>query len=752
MKNKKFSDIIYGIDIETSTIDCGDDKCSFMYSFCISTMDLSTGEYNKKMLGRTYQELSNFLEDLNDRAEATDRYIIIYIHNLAYEFSFFSNNVDFIKENLRKADYKDCIYQSMNKPLTVNLERLSFRCSYLLLSKSIKTLGKELNLPKLDYDYDKLRTPLTNLDELEIEYNFRDVEIMLRAVYNLFYNNPYMSSAGDLPLTKTGVSRFNCEHNPDINYMREWIDKNGKTKKGKIMRLNNWLCNKEKAESESQLRLWESLFQGGLVYSNPKYCARVVKNVASYDFSSDYPYQMLYRYYPTTFKIIKKNRLKELRHIVDYLEDYNLISPKVSCNMFNSVIKISNVRAKYNFEPLATTKIINAKDFKNGYNCEIINGKVIRSDIPITMYATIIDYIMLKLFYDFDLIDCYYLEVAHNYSRTNPYKLECVRYNARAKIEFKRYNELVEHTNKYKEYSKYDIDNDYYRDSLNRCSDYFEQLQTSHALYQAVKSDLNALYGDNAQHLMRTNYLYDPDTYEWISKEDTFEDYKKSRVKTSYIYGMYVPQFARASILYIAYQFIKAGYDVLYIDTDSIKIQHDSRADEIVKDFNKIQLDNLGADKWCKFGILEREYIADKFSSLGTKSYIKLENNFLKATISGLPNATGLYNELYDYFNHNFDELVENVYHYGVCFDNRITNKLTSKYQFTRHHIKIDDYEDDVTSGVILEPCEVTMRDFTSKTWLKYAHVICNKFNRNFDELCCSVIIGRDKSGMIEVR
>ena len=179
-------------------------------------------------------------------------------------------------------------------------------------------------------------------------------------------------------------------------------------------------------------------------------------------------------------------------------------------------------------------------------------------------------------------------------------------------------------------------------------------------------------------------------------------------------------------------------------------------AHKLVKEFNKLQMLNLNGYEWTKFGQLENEYIAKKFSSLGTKSYIKLDvdksgKEVVKATISGLPNATKLYNQLFEYYDYNFNELVECCYHYGTIFDKNVASKLCSKYNFEDFNINIDGYVDNVCSGVVLEPVDVTMRDFTSKTWYAYARLICMMYDKYFDIFCRETIIKLNEKGELEV-
>lgn len=757
-KTKNFNNLIYGLDIETSTITIDEEtKGSFMYSFCVSNLDITSGNYNACKLGRTYEDLDDYLYGLNEEAKYIDTNYIIYVHNLAYEYSFFSNNLDFFKEH-NEIGGKNHLYIEQNKPLYVKCDRLEFRCSYLLLMQSIKTIGDSINLPKLEFNYDKLRTPLTTLEDEEIDYNFRDVEIMLKGIHKLVKSNKYINNANDIPYTKTGVMRFNCEQNPEVNVKKEYINKNGIKKKGSSAKLNKFLCGLEKATSLEQLQFWESLFQGGLVYSNPKYVGDVLTNVASFDFSSDYPFQMLVRYYPSKFKEYTENdKIRKLNQCLYKSNEKNYIHSKPFRNMFNAIIIIKNIKCKFDFQPIGTSKVIELEEkLHNMKNCTIINGKIIEIKPAIKMVVTCIDMLTLKLFYDYELVDVEYLEIATRYSKSNEFKLNSVEYNAKAKVEYKVYDELIKHKGHYHIYTSDEIPDDNFRNMINKEADYLSQVDTSHTLYQAVKSDLNALYGDNAQHLLHERISYDDKSREWIKESETYEDYLSAQHKTSYIYGLYVPQYARASILYIAYKFLKKGLPVYYIDTDSIKTIDCEEAHKLVNDYNNIQLKLLGKYDYLKFGVLEHEYTALKFSSLGTKSYIKLATNkkgekVLTATISGLPHATKLFNELLNYYDGNYDEMIENVYHYGTVFDDSITQKLASTYKFINFNVNIDGYNANLVSGVVINPTSVTMRDFTSKTWYIYARLICRIYKKDFTRFAYRTTISRDNKGNINV-
>ena len=745
-----YNNLIYGLDIETTTIDIDkDNQCSFMYSFCVGRLNLDTGVYQDVSSGRTYQDLDIYLERLNEYADILGCHFLVYIHNQAYEHSFFINNLQFFDR--ATADRFEGLYTDKNKPLFLRYDRLEFRCSARLLSKSIEELGNELRLPKLEYNYTKIRTPLTPMAVEEWAYNFRDVEIMLKGVYALVQNNEYINDADDIPYTKTGVMRYNCEHNPEINKPRTYISKkDGTERKTDLLRLNNYLCGLEKAHSEEQLRFWEALFQGGLVFALPKIVGRVAYKLGSFDLVSDYPFQMLYRIFPSDFREYKGDRKRKLQQCMYKATAENLIRPKPFRHMFNATITINNIRCKWVFHPISTAKIENISDLRNGKNCTIINGKIVRCDVPITLPVTCIDYLMLQLFYDFELVEVSYLEIAHRYRPTNEYKLNAVLHFAKKKTEYKGYLAKIEHNSDFVEFNGEQIPDNFFRDRVNSASDYIEQTEIAKNIYQLVKSDLNALYGDNAQHLLHLIIDWDESEMDYTEDFESYDDYMRAQQKTSYIYGLYVPQYARATIAYIAYKILEKGYPVYYIDTDSIKSDDVPEVHQIVNQYNE-KVDILNKKySFTGFGKLEHEYTADKFASLGTKSYLKEVDGKLEATISGLPKATRIYNELLKQFG-SFEELVEVCYNYGTTFSPDVARRLSAVYNYKEYTIDVDGYCDTVVSGCILKPVEVTMRDFNAKTWGVYTDLISKEYGIPREDFTLKTYIDFNDDGKLTV-
>lgn len=770
MRKIDYNQTIYGVDIETSTIHMYDGKqyffngfeyvniknkndilplstkieksVSYMISYCVSSLDTWNGEYREVNKGRTYEELDRFLYELNKNVNGRT---LIYCHNFSYEFSFFINNIPTLKTS-------EMFFMDKNKPLKVTYDNLEFRCSYLLLNKSIAKLGSELNLPKLDFEYNKVRTPLSQMTSKEWEYNFRDVEIMLKSIYQLILNNQYIQSVADIPLTKTGISRFNCKSNMEINKKVSWLSKGDRLKTATLHYLQQWESEFEKAKSEKQLEFWERLFKGGFVYSNPKYFNTTINNVMSFDFSSDYPFQMLFRKFPRNFNQIKTKtyQWELLNEILENANSNQLISDQPYKYMINCIVKIKNINAKYSTLPLSESNI--EERLRNGIDCIILNGKIKSITPEVTMYLTHIDLIVLKLFYNFEIVDICYLEKATKIRESSSYRINCVLFNGNKKSEYKVYKELIEKENQFKIYDKELIKDGYVLKELNKQSTYQEQLNTINKIYQQVKADLNSLYGDNAQHLNRPIINYDFTDHDFKEEKADFEEnYKNKKKNTSYIYGLYVPAYARASILYFAYEFAKKDTDILYIDTDSLKIKEGDfpKVKDIINNYN-LMIKSEITDKYnLDFGTLEYEHTFAHFNSMGCKSYVYMLNGRIYATISGLPKANELYQSLYKICNNDFELLIKKCYHNNVVIDSTVANKLCAIYKYEKQTIFVNGYYDTLYSGCVLKPVNLHMQDTNQRSWNLYTHLINSIYKNQINKKYTKII--KNKKGDIEI-
>lgn len=264
-------------DIETSTLWLNDDHSlydvhSFMYVWQFQIEDYT-------IMGRTWEEFFSFLNTLRNASEKlkeknhleVNPLLIVWVHNLAYEFQFLSGLYPFRND--------ECFFRDTRKPIYCRMyETFEFRCSYiqtnLSLSALCKQTGVQEKLSGQKFNYNKVRFPWTELTEFEKEYCTRDVESLVQAM------KYRVSRGGDnlqtVPLTSTGYVRRECKESLK----------------------NYYLDLRELKPKEKEYRLLRKAFRGGNTHANRYYVDKIVNNVYSYDISSSYPTQQLTQLFP----------------------------------------------------------------------------------------------------------------------------------------------------------------------------------------------------------------------------------------------------------------------------------------------------------------------------------------------------------------------------------------------------------------------------------------------------------------------
>lgn len=710
---KKYNNIIYCIDIETCTIENGVNfkgetkKCSYMISACTSCIDINTGEVRHYKLDRTYKQLSETIEEIY---QSTEKETLIYCHNFSYEFDFFKNNVSFFHEHTCNKQ----IFVKSHKPLMIKYQHIQFRCSYLLSNISVKTMGEKLtgllkqDWKKLDYEYNKIRTPLTPLTQKEIDYNFRDTDIVVLYIYHFIVKKYGIDVLNKKLYTITSIARYVGEIVNDSKNKKMWYKFNRK-------------CM---AQNEFQLSFWYILFSGGLCTSNPNYFLKVIDNVASFDFSSSYPYCM-FNHFPIKFR----KKIINLEYFKDIEKDTKL---NVSI-FFNCIIDVSNIRINNFKYPIQS--IYKCTDLKNEIS---INGKLVKAN-SCRLYLTSLDYFMLTKFYEFEIINIIYYEQSNYNSKLSDYTLNTVNRLLQDKSEFKEYNNIVTDSTMDKDFI---FKNEEITNLLKMQPDLDTKKYVMKDEYLTIKGQLNSQYGVLVQKPLSENIVYNFETLEYEKNIDDFEKYINQRnPKTNLIVGLYVTAFARYNLLTVLYLCLKNNINVYYTDTDSIKVDYTDKGkvDEVIKIYNS----TVNKNKY-NIGYMDFEGVYDKFVTNGNKSYITLHDSYINATMSGLPKASTIYNELFKKCGCNFDELIKTCYRFNTKLDYTVTNKLTTKYgdkdinniDFNEPikseliHVVVDNYNDYVYTGTILEDCDLTIRDIeTSKSQLNSALVL----NKIFD-------------------
>ena len=195
--------------------------------------------------GRELRDFINVLDDL-----PKDANIIIWVHNLSYEFMFLSNILTWFKVFAR----------SPHKPMKASSKEypnIEFRCSYFLTRLSLDAWGKQLGVKKAvgDLDYDILRTPLTPLTEKELHYCEQDCLVVEAGIRD--YCKTYISQH-KIPLTQTGTVRKVVKEmlTADSNYVK--------------------FIKKLVPHDAKEYKRLQQVFAGGYTHANQLYAGKLI--------------------------------------------------------------------------------------------------------------------------------------------------------------------------------------------------------------------------------------------------------------------------------------------------------------------------------------------------------------------------------------------------------------------------------------------------------------------------------------------
>lgn len=192
-RKKHYKALIGAFDIETTRI--GEE--TFMYSWAFAVHDQVT-------TGRTWSDFAMLMNDID--AALGNQQIIIFVHNLSYEWQFIRALYDFQPE--------DVFLMDSRKPLYVRWGNIELRCSFRLTNMSLDrftaSMGTVFQKKSGErFDYSKIRYPDTPLTSGEWLYQIYDVIGLIDSIERK------MTLDGDsvytLPYTSTGYVRRDCK-------------------------------------------------------------------------------------------------------------------------------------------------------------------------------------------------------------------------------------------------------------------------------------------------------------------------------------------------------------------------------------------------------------------------------------------------------------------------------------------------------------------------------------------------------------
>lgn len=545
-------------------------KCATMYVWQVAIAD-------DVIIGRSWNDLYFLLDCLHGAFNLETNYLIIYVHNLAYEFQFMS----------KRFSWKKVFADDERKPIYAETDaHIVFKCSYRLSGYSLATVAKNLQSKKVEkltgyLNYDELRHCQTELTNEELQYCANDVLIVTAYIAEQIKQ---WKNIVKIPLTQTGAVR------------RLVRDNCFKSKKYK------WLVRRLKIEP-SEYRFMRSAFQGGFTHANALYVNSVVRNVASFDFTSSYPSVMIAEKYPMSKGIVFK--IKSEKQIAEMSDTY--------CMLMD--VTFYDVSASFRYESIVS--LSKCTDVANA----LINNGRIASAKRFRTVLTELDYLNMRKFYKW------------NKSKIH----KCYIYK--------------------KEYLPKPI--------VQTILDLYGKKTTLKNVvgkeqeYLHSKELLNSIYGMCVTNIIRDTYTYKND--EWQTKQsDLNKEIKKyNSDKTRflfYLWGVYVTAYARNN-LYSA--ILECGRDYIYSDTDSVKIRNANAHKKYFDDYNRrvtekinVALDYHHIDKALAvpktvsgidkpMGLWDAEGIYKKFKTLGAKRYMYDDGKHINITVAGLAKQIG---------------------------------------------------------------------------------------------------------------
>lgn len=353
------------MDIETSKVESGIDIATGkkLYEAFAYTIALHTGDHC--ILCRTWDEYNTVMVWLAERLYRSpkDR-IVVYVHNLPYEFQFMRSFMNIDRLFATEA-------RKVVKCIANNFE---YRCSYKLTNMGLDRFLKSLPPERVphqkqsgeDFDYNKLRTPKTELTPQELQYIYNDVAGLHEGLeYQLESENDTIAT---IPLTSTGYVR---RHLRDIVNTPE-----------------NHEIFKNIALDKTLYGLLRDARRGGNCHCSPIWVLKIIAKMKSLDMSSAYPAVMVQKRFPMT----------PFRHIWDLkqFEEY-VDNPDIACilDVTFTDIKIKTLATI----PYLARSICTQMDDITTDNGRILSGK------KVSIVLTDIDYQIIRSQYDFE-VEC----------------------------------------------------------------------------------------------------------------------------------------------------------------------------------------------------------------------------------------------------------------------------------------------------------------------------------------------------------
>ena len=669
-KKTTYYNIAMSFDIETTSFYERDEKTALMYHW-----QFAINEY--VITGRRWEEFQELLEVLHNlfKTDINNR-IVIYVHNLPFEFQFMKHYIKWSDDQLL-GNNRDIYYIVTESGIEF---RDSLKLSGMSLAKTAENLQTHtIRKMKGDLDYTLLRSPITPLTEKELQYCYNDVLILTAYIQEQLQQ--HHGNIAEIPLTKTGEVR---------KYCREFIFNQDKELAKKYRDLISHL-RISGVQEYHQLR---RAFQGGFTHANWTKINYVEKNVASYDFTSSYPYVMLSEKFPMgEGRTIQPSSL-------ELFEKY--MNSSYGCLVD---VEFTNIEQRWDLEE----NILSMSRCQNTEKVTDNNGRVVYAK-KLATTITNVDYKMLKKFYTWESMA---------YKRFRIYPMNYLP-TSFVKAILKLYKDKTT----------------------------LKGVEEKQVEYQVSKGMLNSCYGMSVTDIVKDKYTYNESTGEFdLEKPDyqkSLDEYNKDKSRfLFYPWGVWITAYARRNLFTAI---LETGHDYCYSDTDSIKLEHHEKYKYYFDNYNKEVEEKLkmaatyhnipfedfkpktikGKEKML--GVWDFECIYDEFKTLGAKRYFVRIGDKYEITCAGVNK------------NYGRDFLLEHKNPFEAFQDNLVipaekSGKLSHIYVDDEREGIITDYQGNEyeyysPSGLFLEPSPYHL-SISERLW---EYILTGGFNGGYNQ------------------
>ena len=571
---RQYKDAVFAFDIETTYISELDRSVLYIWQFQID-------EY-MTIIGRTWREFIDFYNRINSVLEK-DVFIVVYIHNLSYEFQFM--------RSLFEIDSEEVFVVKSRRILKWTQEHFEFRCSYLQTNMALAAFTKKFNVKhqKLsgeEFNYEKRRFPDTPLTERELKYCVNDVRGLVEAIKaEMERDNDNLYT---IPLTSTGYVRRDVKA-----ALREW----GTYKIAELL------------PSVDVYILLREAFRGGNTHAN-RYCVKdtefvlpPLENVHSVDRSSSYPdVQVNYKFPMTPFKRV-------IRDDVTYTElKMHYIKKRGYALIFR--MEIDNLKLRDEFNPCPYLSFDKARNVRGK---ELDNGRLLAAK-HVEITVTDIDFNIIDKQYNLSdsnvkIIDLYFSR--YDYLPTELRELVKLYYIQKTKL---------------KGIAEQQLYYDKFKNLINACYGCSAQDPAKdRILYNADSEKVYVEEGKRLIDILSEGHPTMP--YQW-GVWTTARARERLQIMIDAVHE-------------------NAGSEFVYTDTDSVKYIGDFDYTKInvelqaIAEKNGAYADDIKGKRHY-MGVYEYEGTYKQFETMGAKSYVYRDDaGDLHITIAGVPKTAG---------------------------------------------------------------------------------------------------------------